>query len=104
MLLLKKIKKPRFMKKKIIYLFCLIGIVSLGGCIKHTDETVPPTVKFMVISDIHYFDPSLFTVPVNASFQGYLAADRKLIVESSAILNNVLASVQAEKPDFLLIR
>ncbi|NWJ50189.1 MAG: metallophosphoesterase [Bacteroidetes bacterium] len=91
------------MKKKFIYLLCLIGILSLGGCIKHTDETVPPTVKFMVISDIHYFDPSLFAVPINASFQGYLAADRKLIVESSAILNNVLASVQAEKPDFLLI-
>jgi len=57
----------------------------------------------MVISDIHYFDPSLFTVPLNAYFQGYLAADRKLIVESSAILQNVLTSVTAEKPDFLLI-
>lgn len=91
------------MKKNIFYLLCLIGIFSLEGCTKHTDEAVPPTVKFMVISDIHYFDPSLFSVPVNASFQAYLAADRKLIVESSAILQNVLASVQAEKPDFLLI-
>jgi 3',5'-cyclic AMP phosphodiesterase CpdA len=91
------------MKNNILYLLCLIGVLSLGGCIKHNDEAVPPTVKFMVISDIHYFDPSLFTVPINASFQAYLAADRKLIVESSAILQNVLASVQAEKPDFLLI-
>jgi hypothetical protein len=51
------------------------------GCKKDdsTDKIVPETTKFMIISDIHYFDPSLFTIPVNPYFQGYIAADRKLI-------------------------
>jgi 3',5'-cyclic AMP phosphodiesterase CpdA len=57
----------------------------------------------MVISDIHYFDPSLFTLPANAALQTYLASDRKLLIESSAILKNVLDTVAAVKPDFLLV-
>lgn len=74
------------------------------SCKKDAESAkVPSTVKFMVISDIHYFDPSLFTLPANTYFQGYLAADRKLIIESSAILKSVFASVQSEKPDFLLV-
>ena len=88
------------------YLFCLFCLALISSC-KDKSETSPlpvqETVKFMVISDIHFFDPSLFTLPANADFQGYLAADRKLIIESSAILKSVLASVQTEKPDFLLI-
>ena len=77
----------------------------MTSCVKNETDTTtaPETVKFMVLSDIHYFDPTLFTIPINSSFQAYLAVDRKLIVESSAILVNVLAAVQAEKPNFLLI-
>src|ERR1035437_7013172 len=86
------------------FLFCLLCIILISSCKRESEiKVVPQTVKFMVISDIHYFDPSLFTLPANAYFKAYLAADRKLIIESSAILNNVLASVVAEKPDFLLI-
>jgi len=93
------------MKKNVFpYLCCLLCILFLTNC-KSVDnvKSVPETVKFMVISDIHYFDPSLFTLPANADFQLYLAADRKLIIESSAILKNVLATVMTEKPDFLLV-
>jgi len=93
------------MKKNVLpYLFCLLCVVFASSC-KTEDEskTVPETVKFMAISDIHYFDPSLFTLPANADLQLYLASDRKLILESSAILKNVLATVLAEKPDFLLV-
>lgn len=93
------------MKKNVlVYLFSLLCIVFTSSC-KNEDssKSVPETVKFMVISDIHYFDPSLFTLPANANFQAYLAADRKLIIESSAILKNVLATVMTEKPDFLLV-
>src|ERR1035437_7545651 len=93
------------MKKNVlVYLFSLLCIVFTNSC-KNEDssKSVPETVKFMVISDIHYFDPSLFTLPANAHFKGYLAADRKLIIESSAILKNVLATVMTEKPDFLLV-
>lgn len=93
------------MKKNLLaYLICVLCITMTNGCKNETDsKVVPETVKFMVISDIHYFDPTLFSLPANAYFQGYLTADRKLIVESSAILKNVLATVMTEKPDFLLI-
>jgi len=86
------------------YFFCLLCL-ALTSCRKDAFyyENGPETVKFMVISDIHYFDPSLFTLPLNPYFQGYLVTDPKLIAESSAILQNVLATVRAEKPDFLLI-
>ena len=93
------------MKKNVLtIMLCLLCIVFTNSCKSNDDtKTIPETVKFMVISDIHYFDPSLFTLPANAYFQGYLAADRKLIIESSAILKNVLATVMTEKPDFLLV-
>jgi len=93
------------MKKNVLaYALCLLSIMLTYSC-KSSDDTkvMPETVKFMTISDIHYFDPSLFTLPANADFQLYLAADRKLIIESSAILKNVLATVMTEKPDFLLV-
>jgi 3',5'-cyclic AMP phosphodiesterase CpdA len=90
--------------KKLLYFICLTGIILSAGCKKNNeDESTPASVKMMVISDIHYFDPSLFTLPINSYFQEYIASDRKLIVESSAILKSVLASVEAEKPDVLLI-
>lgn len=90
--------------KNLSFLSCLFLLV-LTSCVKNETDTTtaPEIVKFMVLSDIHYFDPTLFTIPINSSFQAYLAVDRKLIVESSAILVNVLAAVQAEKPNFLLI-
>jgi len=93
------------MKKNVlVYLSCFFCILLISSCKSDVNSNVvPQTVKFMVISDIHYFDPSLFTLPANAHFQGYLAADRKLIIESSAILKNVLATVMTEKPDFLLV-
>ncbi len=87
-----------------VYLVLLVSLLLLSGCKKDAENVkIPDSVKFMVISDIHYFDPALFTLPANAGFQGYLATDRKLIMESSAILKSVLASVQIEKPDFLLV-
>jgi len=93
------------MKKSLLkYLAFALCMLTISSCENEGKvNTVPETVKFMVISDIHYFDPSLFSLPANAYFQGYLTADRKLIIESSAILKNVLATVMTEKPDFLLI-
>lgn len=92
-------------KNNLVYLFSLLSLILIWGCNKETEKVIVPktNVKFMVISDIHYFDPSLFMLPASVYFQEYLAADRKLIIESSAILKSVLASVQSEKPDFLLI-
>ena len=87
-----------------VYLLLFLCIVLISSCKNEVNSNATPeSVKFMVISDIHYFDPSLFTLPANKDFQGYLIADRKLIIESSAILKNVLATVMNEKPDFLLV-
>ncbi len=87
----------------VYFSFFIVCAVAMAGCKDNENKKVPELVKFMVISDIHYFDPSLFKMPITADFQTYLASDRKLIQESSAILQNVLASVLAEKPDFLLV-
>lgn len=58
--------------------------------------------KIMVISDPHYFEPSLL-INDGPAFQTYLAHDRKLIAESHALLEASVASIIAEKPDMLLI-
>ena len=93
------------MKTRVLFGLITLLFIPLISCHKNDADniTVAASVKFMVISDIHYFDPSLFSFPLNPSFQAYLAGDRKLIAESSAILQNVLASVLTAKPDFLLI-
>ncbi|TNJ34110.1 choice-of-anchor I family protein [Prosthecochloris vibrioformis] len=63
---------------------------------------VPGDLKISVISDPHYFAPSLL-VNDGAAFEAYLAEDRKMIAESDAILNSALDMVSAENPDILLI-
>src|ERR1035437_396769 len=97
--------KNFYMRRILTYMLIMAGCASLlTGCKdESTTKVVPETVTFMVISDIHYFDPSLFNLPANADFQTYLVSDRKLIIESSAILKNVLATVLSKKPDFLLV-
>ncbi len=58
-------------------------------------------MKISVISDPHYFAPSLGTT--GDAFEAYLAADRKMIAESDAILQSALDIVKSENPDILLI-
>jgi len=60
-----------------------------------------PAVKLMVFSDPHYFDPSLGTT--GAAFDAYLASDRKLIAESDAIMRAMVAQVQAQNPQVVLV-
>jgi len=70
----------------------------------NAQNSVPQdNVKFMVVSDIHYFAPSLFSLPANKDLQHYLASDRKLILESDDIFKSFTKEVFKEKPDFLLI-
>jgi alkaline phosphatase/2',3'-cyclic-nucleotide 2'-phosphodiesterase (5'-nucleotidase family)/3',5'-cyclic AMP phosphodiesterase CpdA/methionine-rich copper-binding protein CopC len=59
------------------------------------------TAKISVISDPHYFDPSLGTS--GAAFDAYLSSDRKMIAESDAILKSAIAMIKADNPDILLI-
>ncbi|MBN1767298.1 MAG: metallophosphoesterase [Prolixibacteraceae bacterium] len=58
--------------------------------------------KICVISDVHYFDPSLL-VEDGTAFQTYLLYDRKLLKESQAILESVVDSLIAEKPDLVIV-
>lgn len=58
--------------------------------------------KIMIISDVHYFDPSLL-INDGVAFQTYLANDRKLLTNSKAITKSVINSIKEAKPDILLI-
>jgi 3',5'-cyclic AMP phosphodiesterase CpdA len=51
-----------------------------------------PQLKIAVFSDIHYFDPSLL-VHDGTAFQQTLASDNKMLKESGAILDEVMAEV-----------
>jgi predicted phosphodiesterase len=60
-----------------------------------------PTAKLLVFSDPHYFDPSLGTT--GSAFEAYVARDRKLIAESDAVMRTMVAAVQAENPQVVLV-
>lgn len=70
---------------------------DLGG----TAPVPPPQVKLLVLSDTHYFDPSLGTT--GRAFEDYLASDRKLVAESDAVMRAMVANVEAEDPQVVLI-
>jgi 3',5'-cyclic AMP phosphodiesterase CpdA len=93
------------MKKTLsISILCLFCLLLWNSCSDEPEEgSNPETITFMVLSDIHYFDPALFALPAKADFVADLASDRKMIMESSAILKKALAAVEAKKPGFLLI-
>ena len=65
------------------------------------DEGVP-VAKICVVSDPHYFAPSLLDTN-SPDFQAYLEHDRKLIAESHDIMESTIAAILAEKPDVLLV-
>ena len=64
-------------------------------------SSAPSKTVISVISDPHYYAPSLGTE--GAAFDAYLAGDRKMIAESDAILQSALDIVKTEKPNILLI-
>lgn len=58
-------------------------------------------LRIAVMSDLHYFSPDM--IANTADFEHALNSDRKLLKESSAILNEMLEQVRADKPDILLV-
>jgi predicted phosphodiesterase len=88
--------------RTLLVIVCLFGILASCGDDGHGSPPVyAPTVKLLVFSDPHYFEPSLGAS--GAAFENYLAHDRKLIAESDAIMRALLAQVQAENPQVVLI-
>lgn len=77
---------------------------ALSACNKENGggTKLPTTPKIAVISDLHYFDLSLLESKGTA-FEEYIAGDRKLIEESSAIARSVIGSLLAENPDIVFV-
>ncbi len=61
-----------------------------------------PKLKLAIFSDAHYFEPSLL-VNDGPAFQAYLAADRKMLVQSQAILEETIAQVKQAQPQIVLV-
>lgn len=60
-----------------------------------------PETSFIVFSDPHVYDPSLGTG--GEAFEGYLAADRKLLRESTEIMDAAVTAISDEKVKFVLV-
>lgn len=57
--------------------------------------------RFAVFSDPHLYDTALGTE--GAAFDAYMAADRKMLVQSEAILSEVVERIIQERPNYVLI-
>lgn len=60
-----------------------------------------PETNFVVFSDPHIYDPSLGTE--GKAFESYLSADRKLLRESTEIMDAAIAAIKNEKASFVLV-
>ena len=60
-----------------------------------------PNVTFMVLSDTHFYDPSLGTS--GKAWEAYMADDRKLLADSEETLQAAMEKVRLVKPSFLLV-
>lgn len=58
-------------------------------------------LRIAVMSDLHYLSPDM--IADTEDFEHALNSDRKLLKESSAILNEMFERVRADKPDILLV-
>ena len=60
-----------------------------------------PEASFLVFSDPHIYDPALGTE--GKAFEDYLAYDRKLLRESTEIMEAAVAAIENEKASFVLV-
>jgi hypothetical protein len=79
-------------------------VLFMTACKKDesTTEGPQPKYKIVVLSDIHYMDPSLL-VKNGTAFQTYLFQDPKLLAESDTILKAAIAQVISIDPDLVMI-
>lgn len=89
-------------------LACLAAVISLqtsvplafGGGFNHGHHQTKP-VRFAVFSDPHFYDPALGTT--GSAFEQYLAEDRKMLRESTAIIDAAVDSIIAARVDFVIV-
>lgn len=65
------------------------------------DQPTYPAAKFIILSDLHYYDTSLGSS--GQAFKDYLADDRKLLVYSGEILDTAVKAISQEKADFVIV-
>ena len=65
------------------------------------DKPQDLNLRIAVMSDLHYLSPDM--IADTEDFEHALNSDRKLLKESSAILNEMFERVRADKPDILLV-
>lgn len=84
-------------------LFIILALFS--SCSEDSNNNNPtitkPELKFAVFSDIHVYNADLGST--GSAYEEYLATDRKMLAESSSILESLVNSIIIEKPDFVLI-
>lgn len=90
---------------------CLIAFVLCFSTSVNANEKEPTydkndprktkSLKISVLSDIHYYDPSLGVT--GKAFEDYLAGDRKLLAESSAILESAMNEIKNSDSEIVLI-
>ncbi len=76
----------------------LLAILCLGAL----STAASAQTKIAVVSDLHYFDPSLL-VRKGSSFQKYVEGDRKLLEHSAAIVASLVDSLIEAHPDVVLV-
>ncbi|MBM4447102.1 MAG: metallophosphoesterase [Chloroflexi bacterium] len=85
---------------------CAILIIGVIACaprqeVKLEEAPAYPATSFIVFSDPHVYDTSLGTE--GKAFEDYLADDRKLLRESTEILEAAIAAIKNEKTSFVLV-
>lgn len=101
--------------KTLRYLVPFLLLLAIGACSKDYQELGLPSdsqhntlkcgdraIKIAVVSDLHLMNPSLLKSNGTA-FQMYLMQDPKLLAESEAILQQIIAKILFEHPDLVLI-
>jgi 3',5'-cyclic AMP phosphodiesterase CpdA len=94
------ISRRGFLRSSVV----LTAGLSLGitGCGGSSDSDNISSAKFAVLSDPHVYDTSLGTT--GTAFETYLASDRKMLAQSSEILENVVDNLLAVSGlDFVLV-
>jgi 3',5'-cyclic AMP phosphodiesterase CpdA len=98
--------------------FCVFMLLSLVTCTSNQAHTfkyesnpsleamlgtppVYPETRFIVFSDPHVYDPSLGTS--GDAFESYLAEDRKMLAESTEIMEAAIDSIENENASFVLL-
>lgn len=93
------------MKIKVWYLLLLFPLIFSFTPAKTKSQKpvfIPEDVKIAVLSDIHVMVPQLVEKQGKA-FEHYIHHDRKLLKESTAIIQEAIARLIAEKPQIVLI-